>query len=141
MKLEEIYTQLSHDFPITGDLGQESLRTADLFVKYIKLYNDEKLRYEAMDGKRKILYNKLRDYYSGHADPSVYKEKPFDIKIKTEQGLQRYIEADPDMQKFDEQVIIQKQKVFVLENCLNEVHRRGYSIRASIDHAKFQSGA
>ena len=142
MLLNDLFGEISVDFPIEKtDLGGEALKSATLFIKYIKLYSDEKLRLAKLENERRTLENVKREYYSGNAHPDVYKEKPFSIRIKTEAVMEKYINNDVDVIKYDEQIIVQKQKVEVLINCLDEVKRRGYSIRNAIDVMKFENGA
>ena len=140
MKLDELNEMISKDFPITGNLGIEATRTSDLFVKYIKIYNNEKLKLESLKLKRKLLINEKREYYSGHAPAEVYKEKPFDIRVKTEQGIQKYIDSDPDIIRYDEQIILQDIKVETASACIDEINRRGYHIKDRIKYEIYQNG-
>lgn len=141
MKLTDLYQEVATDFPIDiSDIANESAKTTDLFIKYMKYWSNESLQMELMETKRKKLINEKREYYSGNAPAEVYKEKPFDLRIKTEQGLQKYIEADDDVIKYDEQVSLQRQKVLILEHCMDEIKRRNWALRVALDDIKFKSG-
>lgn len=142
MLLQELYTAIATDFPVDNtDLGNESARTSDLFIKYIRLYSDENLRLSKLANSRKNIVAEKRQYYSGNASPEVYKEKPFEQRIKTENVLQKYIEEDADIIAYDENIIVQKQKVEILQECLKEIRSRGYAIKAAIEYLKFINGA
>jgi hypothetical protein len=141
MKLSELYEMIAEDFPVDKtNLGDESLKTAKMFSKYIRIWSEEKLILEKLKNNRKSLCTTKREYYSGAAPASVYKEKPFDLKLKTDTIIQKYVDSDPDVTKYDEQIIIQMNKVEVLDNCLKEIKTRGYSIKNAIDMLKFEAG-
>lgn len=142
MKLSEIYDMIKKDFDwdSTSDIPTESAKSSKLFTKYIELYSNEKMKMGVMKNDLYRLRVKKRDYYSGNGTPEEYKQKPFNLRIKTEAGLERYINSDDDIIKLQEQIIVQEQKVEILTNCLEEVKRRGYAIRVTLDAQKFYSG-
>ena len=142
MLLTDLYTEIAKDFPIDkSDLGNEATRSTMLWVKYIKYWSEEKLRWEKLQSGRNTLLSMKREYYSGNAPAEVYKEKPFNGKTpKSDRGIQILVENDIDVIQYDEGIIIQKNKVEVLEAALDECKRRGYAIRAAIDHMKFING-
>lgn len=143
MKLEELHDLVVKDFYSIKqtDLAHESLRSNDLFVKYIQLYSTENLRLSKMENDKKKLVAEKREYYSGNASPDVYKVKPFDVKVRTDGGIQKYIDADLDIVTYDEAIIIQRQKVEVLTAVLDQINKRGFSIRQAIDYIKFMGGS
>lgn len=139
--MEELYTMIAEDFPIDrGNLGDEAIKTTKLFSKYIRFWSEEKLILEQLKNNKKALCIAKREYYSGAAPAEVYKEKPFDLRLKTEAMIQKYVDCDPDITKYDERIILQENKVEVLDNCLKEVKNRGYSIKNAIDMVKFEAG-
>lgn len=142
MKLEELYAQIKEDFPIdSGDLLGETTKTQQLWVKYIQLYSSEKLRLEKMYSSRATLISRLREYYSGNALPEVYKQKPYNgIIPKTENGLMKLVENDQELINYDDATLVQKQKVYVLEESVKECKQRGYSIANAISYTKFLNG-
>ena len=143
MKLDELYQEIKKDFPIDErDLGNESLRTTQIWIKYIELYATENMRLEKMIAGRNTLISFKREYYSGNSPPEVYKEKPWNGKTpKSEGGLQALIQNDLDVIAYDEGLIVQKQKIEVLKSCHEEIKRRGFSIKSAIDMVKFMNGA
>ena len=142
MKLSELYEMIAVDLPVDGtNLGGESLRNTDLFIKYVRLYADAKARVELMENQKKNLLAEKRDYYSGNAPAHVYQQKPFDLKVKSEAALRQYLENDPDIVAHDNKMIVETQKVEVLQLTLDHIKSRNYSIRAAIDMTKFEAGA
>lgn len=141
MKLEDIHSEIRKDIPIDStDLGKESIRGANLFIKWRKIYDDEKLRIRNLEKQRDVLAIEKRDYYSGNAPAEVYKEKPFAKRIRAEGEMQKYISADPDIIKLDDQIYLQIQKIETIEAVLKELSQRTYQIKNAIEYLRFISG-
>jgi len=141
MTLDELYSEISKDFDIdVTDLTREAAKGSSLFVKYIRLYSDESIKYELMENKRKELIIKKRDYYSGNGTPEEYKAKPFSLKLRTDTAINKYIESDPEVILYDQKVLIQKQRVSILKECMEEIRRRSFTIKNILDHQKFING-
>lgn len=140
-KLEEIYEMIGTDFQINDtEIVEETVRSSDLFIKYIQLWSNEKLRLQKLENNKKTLIIKKREYYSGAAPAEEYKKKPFDLKIKTDGALQKYIDSDDEIIAFEEGIIVQRQKVEVLDACVKEIKNRGYQLKNIIEQRKFESG-
>lgn len=141
MTLDEIFAEIAQDFHIDPlDLAGESLKSSDLFVKYIRLYSESKLRVELLLNQQKNILANRRKYYSGDAEPSVYKENPFGLKIKTEAVMRQYLDTDPEIVKANEKILIEQQKQEIYYGCLGEIKSRSYSIKSAIDMRKFEAG-
>ena len=141
MKLDDLFKEIAVDFKIDEEnLGHETIKTSDLFIKYIKYYTAAKLEVDLMDNNRKNLVSIKRDYYSGNAPPEVYKDKPFDQKVKNETTMKHFLDNDPDIVLFDRNIIIATQQIEVLAACMDEIKRRGYALKSAIDYNKFLMG-
>lgn len=141
MKLEELYEHIEKDFSIDKfELVNESVKSGKLFSKYIRWWSEHKLELENLDLKKTKLINEKRDYYSGNALAEVYKEKPFSLKIKTEAGMQSYIDSDEDILDFKQKYNKQKQICLLLDECVKELKSRNYYIKNAIDTIKFENG-
>jgi hypothetical protein len=142
LTLDEIFTDITNDFKIDPtNLGGEALRTSTgLFPKYIKEYSQCKLRVELLENQKKNILASRRRYYSGDATPEEYQKNPFNLKIKNESVMKQYLENDPDIVKADEKILIEQQKVEIFYGCLEEIKRRGYSIKVAVDMTKFEAG-
>lgn len=142
MKLEELYENISKDFIINElDLGKESTRTSNLFIKYVRILSDEKIRLKMLENNKKNLLQEKRDYYSGNAPASVYQQKPFSLKLRSDSAISKYIDADPEVLQYNEKIFLQEQKVEILYATMDEIKRRGYAIKGAIEWAKYMSGA
>lgn len=141
MTLDELYTEIAKDFEIdVTDLTREAAKGSSLFVKYIRLFSDESIKAELMENKRKELIIKKRDYYSGNAPAEEYKLKPFSLKLRTDTAINKYIESDPDVIVYDQKVLIQRQRVSILKECMDTIKRRSFDIKNILDHLKFING-
>lgn len=141
MKLDELYTHIANDFVIEEtEIGRESIKSGNLFIKYSRLWTEEKLKLEQLLNMKAGLINEKREYYSGNAPAEVYKEKPFDIRLKTDSGIMKYVEADPEVIKYNDRIVIQGAKVDLLTECMKELKNRNYQLKVALDDLKFKNG-
>ena len=82
MNLEELYVLVKKDLDLDDTaLDREALRTPYLHSKYLKFYEESKLELAKLKKEQKKIKLEKVLYYTGRADPEIYKEKPFDLKI------------------------------------------------------------
>ena len=141
MTLEELQEAIDKDLKINDtELDLESLKTPQLHNKYLKHLNNFKL----LLSKSNADYYKLRkekwEYYTGKADPSVYAQKPFHLKLlKTD--IDKYLDSDIDLQKLKQKVDYLQATVDFLDRTIRQISNRGFTIKNAIDWRKFTSGA
>ena len=88
----------------------------------------------------KILLKDKFEYYTGKAEPSIYQENPFDIKVlKTDLSL--YMDADSELQILQSRINYYEEIIFFLDKILRCLNDRGYQIKNSIDWQKFMQGS
>ena len=138
--LDEFYNDTKQDLTIEeSELDRESLRTPYLYDKYLKMYQKTKLHLREVEQK----YNEIRlekhRYYSGNADPEVYKKSPFGIKV-VKQDLEMYLNADPDLAKATDLVEYVSAIKDFLEKTLKNVENRNWNIKNAIEWRKFEAG-
>lgn len=134
MKIEEIY-KLAEDakkFDIS-DLENESLRTTDLYLKFLKIHSIESLTLKQRENEKNIAYWKSYRYYSGKAD------EPFDEYVE-KSDLKTYINADEKYIKSLNSYTLQDEKVKYLEKVLKGIQDRTWQARNAIEYLKFQNG-
>ena len=138
--LNEFYDDTEKDLVIEeSELDRESLRTPYLYDKYLKMYQESKLHLRKVQQKYNELKLEKHRYYTGSADPEVYKEKPFGIKV-IKQDLELYLNADTELAKsFDMVDYVSVIKDF-LEKTLKNVENRNWNIKNAIEWRKFLSG-
>tara|TARA_B100001013_G_scaffold284864_1_gene184715 strand:+ start:171 stop:602 length:432 start_codon:yes stop_codon:yes gene_type:complete len=142
MNLDELFLEVEKDLgPIDdSELDRESLRTPYLFNKYLKFLVTVSIAYKNVEEN----YNKMRlekyHYYTGKADPEVYKNEPFDLKVmKTD--VHMYLDADDDLSKMRKSLEYSKQRIEYVEKTLKNIQDRNWNIKNAIEWRKFKEGA
>jgi len=140
MTLEEIQELVDKDLKINdSELDIESLKTPQIHNKYCKFYN----KFSALLKQAETDYNKLlRDkweYYTGKADPQVYQQKPFNLKI-LKQDADKYINADDEIIKAQQKVSYLSTTVNYLDRTIKQITNRTFTIKNAIEWRKFTSG-
>ena len=141
MTLEELQAEADKDLVIDDtELDTESLRTPILHNKYLQYYNKFNLLLKKSQWEERTLQREKWEYYTGKSDPSVYKEKPFDLKV-LKNDVHIYINADEDIQKIQAKIIYQEAIVNYLEQILRMINNRSFTIKNAIEWRRFTSGA
>lgn len=141
MTLEELQQQVSKDFKLDDtELDSESVSIPLLHNKYLIHFNKFSLLLKKAEYEHKTMIKDKWEYYTGKADPSVYKEKPFDIKV-LKSDVHIYIDSDPELQRADQKVAYLNQIVKYLEQVLRGINNRSFLIKNAIEWKKFTSGA
>ena len=141
MTLEELQQSVNKDFKLDDtQLDVESVNIPLLHNKYLIHFNKFTLLLKKAEYDHKSMIRDKWEYYTGKADPSVYKEKPFDIKV-LKADVHIYMDSDPDLQKADQKVAYLNQVVKYLEQVLRGVNNRTFLIKNAIEWKKFTSGA
>ena len=141
MDLEQLQELADKDLKINDtELDLESLKTPQLHNKYMKHLTKFKLLLtRAEDDLRTIKLFKW-EYYTGKSDPQVYQQKPFNLKI-LKQDVDKYIEADEEIQKATQKVKYLETVVDFLDRTIRQISNRTFTIKNAIDWRKFTSGA
>lgn len=141
MTLEELQQSVDRDFALDDtELDTESIKIPLLHNKYLQHFNKFSLLLKKAEYEHKVLKRQKWEYYTGKADPSVYKEKPFDLKI-LKADVHIYMESDDELQKADQKEAYLKQVVNYLEQVLRSINTRNFIIKNAIEWKKFTSGA
>ena len=141
MTLEELQQSVNKDFKLDDtQLDVESVNIPLLHNKYLIHFNKFNLLLKKAEYEHKSLLKEKWEYYTGKADPSVYKEKPFDIKV-LKADVHIYMDSDPELQRADQKVAYLDQVIKYLEQVLRGVNNRTFLIKNAIEWKKFTSGA
>ena len=141
MTLEELQQQVSKDFKLDDtELDSESVSIPLLHNKYLIHFNKFSLLLKKAEYEHKTMIKNKWEYYTGKADPSVYKEKPFDIKV-LKSDVHIYMDSDPELQRADQKVAYLNQIDKYLEQVLRGINNRSFLIKNAIEWKKFTSGA
>jgi hypothetical protein len=141
ISIDELQLLWKEDSQINiDDLHNESIKIPILHSKYYDYYNKTTL----LKRKTEIEYKTKRlekyNYYSGKADPEIYKEKPFPYKLRDKESLQRYMDADEELFSITLKLDYYQTILNFLEEIIKQLSNRTYQIKNSIDFLRFQSG-
>ena len=118
MTLEELQQSVDKDFKLDDtELDAESIKIPLLHNKYLQHFNKFSLLLRKAEYDHKSLVREKWEYYTGKADPSVYKDKPFDLKV-LKADVHIYMDSDVDLQKADQKAAYLNQVVKYLEQVL-----------------------
>ena len=140
MNLEELQEMSAKDLKIDDQqLDIESLKTPELYGKYLKIFTRWNLLLKQVESKHRILYRQKWEYYGGKADAKVYITRPFDLKVlKTDLSI--YIESDEDIIKIEHKISYLETVVKYLDGVLKSINSRGWDIKNAISWRQFESG-
>jgi hypothetical protein len=140
MNLDEIQSLWEQDSIIDQDnLHNESIKISVLHAKYYKIYNNILLLRKLEENKYKILKKEKWMYYSGKAEPELYKEKPFDHKV-LKPDIDKYMDADKDLIKLVSKIDYYQTMLSYLESILKTILNRTYQIKNAIEYMRFTAG-
>ena len=121
-------------------LDDESLNIPKLHHKYLALLMDIKSKRIAFNHQLEDIKREKELYYSGQATAAVYKEKPFDTKLKTKAGIEKHVNTDHEVVKLEEKIEYMNILIEGVNHILENVKWRNQNIKSAIDWSRFQSG-
>ena len=140
MTFEELQALADKDLKINDtELDLESLKTPQLHNKYMKFHNQYTNLLKKAEQDLARLTREKWEYYTGKADPSVYQQKPFNIKL-LKPDVDKYLKSDDDLIKLEQKVTYVQSVVDYLDRTIKIISNRGFQIKNAIDWRKFTSG-
>ena len=140
MTLDELKVQVEKDLTINDErLDTESLRSQELYSKYLDYKTNFELLMHRAKGEYKVLYREKWEYYGGKADVKIYVTKPFDLKVlKTDLAV--YITSDEEIINAENKVGYLETVVDYIKGVIKSVDNRGWDIKNAIEWKKFEAG-
>lgn len=122
--------------------GLASLHIPELHGKYSNfLYEARKAQLE-MKQLSKTMLRVKNDYYRGTLSEDElrkYKWQPFPLRLLKE-DVERYMEADPDLQKIEKVYHEAQELVSFIDSILKNINQRNFQIKNHIEFLKFING-
>lgn len=134
--MEEAETALLID---ESNLTKESLATGKIYGKFLRIRTEESIRLNLLKNELNSLYHEKREYYSGKAEPEVYKAKPFNKRLLKSE-IDSYIETDEEIKLITSKIDIQNEKMSYLNDLLKMISGRQFQIKSAIDYQKLLNG-
>ena len=140
MTFDELQQLAEKDLKINDtELDLESLKTPQLHNKYMKFHNQYTNLLKKAEQELATLTREKWEYYTGKADPSVYQQKPFNIKL-LKPDVDKYLKSDDEIIKLEQKVTYVQSVVDYLDRTIKIISNRGFQIKNAIDWRKFTSG-
>ena len=140
MDLEKLQELADLDLKLNDtELDLESLKTPQLHNKYSKFHNQYINLLKKAEQDRDIMIRDKWEYYTGKADPQVYKENPFNLKI-LKPDVDKYLKSDKDLIKLEQKVTYIESTVNYLDKTIRLIANRSFQIKNAIEWRKFTSG-
>ncbi len=141
MDLEQLQKEAEKDLKIDKDnLDIESLKTPELYGKYLQIFTRWNLLSKQAESEYKKLLKQKWEYYGGKSDPKVYQEKPFDLKI-LKQDIPVYLEGDEELITAKHKVDYHNAMCDYAEKMCKMLNNRGFQIKNAIDWKRFLEGS
>jgi|TARA_B110000444_G_scaffold226808_1_gene231597 hypothetical protein len=141
MDLQELQLQAEKDLKIDDTiLDIESLKTPELYGKYLQLNIRWSLLLKQAESNHRILLRKKWEYYGGKSEPQVYRDKPFELKI-LKQDIQLYLDSDEEIIESSHKVEYHKAIVDYTDKLCRMINNRGFQIKNAIDWKRFMDGS
>ena len=122
-------------------LDDEALVIPKLHHKYLSLLMNTKAKKIAFIHQLEDVRKQKELYYSGQATADVYKERPFDLKLKTKGGIDKHVNTDPDVVKLLQRIEYMDVLIEGLGHIMTQIQWRNQHIKNALEHMKFTSGS
>lgn len=143
MKLEKIQELWEEDSVFHKDeVIEASLNIPRLHSKWMNILSNERLILKHRQREMKTLLRIKNEYYRGILDDKTLLENNWEqvgVKI-LRQDLDMYIQDDEDVQKLQQIIDLQQEKVTFVESVIKQIVNRSFQIKNIIDWQKFLGG-
>lgn len=143
MKIDEIFSEWEKDSNIDkSELAQASLDIPLLHGRWLRRYLDEKLLlFKIRQEFQRLSLRKYEWLLGGETKESRALEWTFPARgVPLKSDIQKYLDADPQMQEILARFTIQEEKVKALESIVNQINWRHNVIKNAIEDTKFKQG-
>ena len=121
-------------------LDDESLSIHKLHSKYLRHYLSIKSKKIAYEHKVEAIRKDKEIYYSGQATSDVYKDKPFDTRLKTKSAIQKHVDTDPEVVNLLQKLEYMDVLIDGLTHILSQIQWRNQNIKNALEYLKWTSG-
>lgn len=144
MNFEDLQNAWDSDSKIDStNIGQESIQTAQLHAKYIKIYSAEKMKLIKFQHNYKLLRAQKKEFFI-NPTKELMVEKQWKIPdrgkiLKSE--IESFLDYDNELLELELKIGIQQEKVEYVKMILQSINGRTFAIKNFIEERKWLSGA
>jgi len=142
MNINDIKEMIQEDSKFIKDevnIDISSLSVPELSGKYHQLISEETMYLRLLRKEYDVLYRDRWVFYSGKADPEVYENESFDLKI-LKADIDKFLNADELLNKQKDKVTLQEVKINLLTEFTKSIMSISFNIGNAIKWKKFLSG-
>lgn len=139
MNIKEIQKWIEDNSNMSLDLDKEARRVPQLQAIAINCRGNENGVLKLLELDLESMYCNRWVYYSGKADPSVYKEEPFELRVM-KGDIDIFINGDPKIRELKSKIENQRLKVAALDEFIKSLNQRTWLIKNVIDWNRLQQG-
>ena len=142
MNINDIKEMIKEDSSFIKDevnIIDASLSVPELSGKYHQLISEETMVLRSIQKEYNILYRDRWIYYSGKADPEVYEDEPFNLKI-LKADMDKFLNADELLNKEKDKITLQEVKLNLLTEFVKSIMSVSFNIGNAIKWKKFLNG-
>ena len=147
MDIKKILELWEEDSKISGtSLDEDSRKTPQLHAKYLGYLADAKMQRTRAEMQQKSLLKDKWLYYNGKMDQDEVESRgwdydPLDGKLVMKGDMNKYYDADKDIQKSEERVVYWKTVCETLTEIVNNLNWRHQTIGNMIRWRMFEAGS
>ena len=127
------------DCILTDNFDDESQKISELHSKYLRILYLYRIKYKTMIQQKKIVEQKLEDYYLGKIDGKDLNRPAHQI-VETRASALKRVETDSEMISVVEKIDKIEETILLLKEILESIKQRSFNIRNAIEWRKFTNG-
>lgn len=139
MNIEEIKALIDNTAEMELDLEKESRRIPKMHAKAINIRAGEIALLRALEIEMDSRKRERWIFYSGKAEPHVYKDDPFNIKLLKNE-VDDFVLTDKKIVEIRSKIEMQKIKISALDEYIKSINNRNFLIRSAIDYQRLMAG-
>lgn len=141
IEYDKLMSEIEQDSDIDlRDLKNEILKVPKLISKYLRYHKELRQLIARANSVMNELIVSKQQYYSGQADASEYRKKPFNFVIKNQGQLERYLEGDIDINSCREKMTHFEEMLFAVREMIDGLKYRPNHLTTIHNINVFQSG-
>ena len=141
MTHEELLEMWEADAPIDKtDLTEEAVSIPKLHHKYLSILLKLRARKVGLQHQLEEVRKDKELYYSGQGTAADYKEKPFDLKLRTKSGVEKHVNTDPEVVRLLQKMEYTEILLEGVNHIIEQIKWRNSMVKSAIDWSRFTSG-
>ncbi len=139
------FTEILDEMESDNKFGQNNLemeiqRCLDLTIKYMRYHRQYKESLVAMWGAYNQSELSKQEYYAGRSLSEEYMKKPFNVEVKNNIEMKRWIEGDPELVAMTKVIKLTEDSLEKIQGMLDSLKYRPNHIQTILEIRKWDAG-